>query len=131
MVTKNSPRVVKPTKLYGYPCFKYGDWRVIRKIPTYWGEKLSMVTYKNEFAYLTYDGFDYVGTLLIKRNPDSKDYDYDVGLSIRRVFTPKQIIKIIQTPISPKDRYWVLSFGTDDSTGIFPKQVNEFLIREI
>lgn len=122
-----SPQTVKPTKLYGYPCFKYGDWRVIRKIPTYFGEHLSMVTYKNKFAYLASDSGYSVGGIKIRKNSNSKDYDLDIGF--RGIYTPKQVISIIQTPISWKDRYWVI-WMREGYSGIYPKEVEVFLNRE-
>lgn len=123
----NNAWTVKPTKLYGYPCFKYGDWRVIRKIPAYWGEYFAMVTHKNMFVNLVSEAGQNVGFILIKRSPQSKDYDLDIGY--RGIYTPKQVISLIQTPISRKDRHWILSMS--NFSGSYPQRVDIFLKREV
>ena len=63
----------------------------------------------------------------IKKNSNSKDYDLDIGF--RGIYTPKQVISIIQTPISWKDRYWVI-WMLEGYSGIYPKEVEVFLNRD-
>jgi hypothetical protein len=124
---------VKPTKLYGYPSFKYGNWRVIRKIPTYWGDIFAMVTYDNKFAYLVIDGTPYVVNIYIKRQPKSKVFDLDI--SYREILTPKEVISLLQTHLPFKDRYWQISLRDNNSLrnceGNYPQRVKAFLTREV
>lgn len=113
----------KPTKLYGYPSFKYGDWRVIRKIPTYWGEEFTMITYKNKFAYLVVEGTLYLAGIYVKRRPDSKIFDYDISFS--DYHSPKEVISLLQTHLPFKNRYWQISLR--DSEGVYPQEVKVLL----
>lgn len=100
-----SPRVrkVSVTTYYGYPCYKLGDWKVIKNVRSFWGEVFSLVSYQNNFKYLTRDGGSNK-VYIIYRNPndpDSRDVGY-LGVS------PRRIIKLLTTPISPEEKYWYI-----------------------
>jgi hypothetical protein len=102
------PRVrkVSVTTYYGYPCYKLGDWKVIKNVRSFWGEVFSLVSYQNNFKYLTRDGDSLEGSIIYGKpnDPDSRNVGY-LGVS------PRQIIKLLTTPISPEEKYWYVLFS--------------------
>lgn len=96
-------RKVIETTFYGYPCYKLGDWKIIKNIRSFWGDVFSLVSYQNNFKYLTHNG-DSNEVYIIYGNPNdpgSRDIGY-LGVS------PRRIIKLLTTPISPKEKYWYI-----------------------